>query len=111
MLGVQAMGEWKIPDTNEAMERAGERFRVCTTALKEINEWLDREGENPPKCILVRAEEWGMTTDAYYAYWKTFGFLDPRQQEETHAIEDWAIHQVQPNWKRNPNPNYPKNWT
>lgn len=100
--------QWHLPENDEQMERAGERFRVCATVLREVNEWHDRKGANPPTCIIVRAQHNNMTVDQYYDWWKSFKFLDPRQQEETHAIEDWAIHQVQPNWKRNPNPKYPK---
>ena len=101
-------GQWKIPDTPEGLERAGERFRVCTSVLRDIGDWLDRHGTEPPECVLVRASEVTMSPEAYYAYWKSFGFLDPRQRVETDAMQDWAIHLVQPNWKRNPNPNYPK---
>jgi hypothetical protein len=90
-------GKW----TPEGLERMEERFRVATVALKDVNDWLDRKGENPPQCIIERAAFHAMYPEEYYTYYKSLDMMDTR---EIHAIEDWAIHQVQPEWKRNPNP-------
>lgn len=97
-------GKWELPSTPEGLERAGERFRAATAALKDLNEWLDRKGENPPQCIIERAAFHIMYPEEYYAYYMSLAWDDDRERR---AITDWAIHQVQPEWKRNPNTNYP----
>lgn len=102
--------EWKIPSTPEEMERAGERFRAATAALKAIESWLDRKGENPPGCVVERAKILEMTPETYYQHYQAGVRRNWLDNTEEQAMEDWAIHQVQPNWKRNPNPNYPKHW-
>lgn len=102
--------KWGIPTTNEGMERAGQRFAAASAVLKEMNGWMDRKGAEPPECIIFRATEKGMTPEAYYEWYKSLPFLDPQCSEEQHAIEDRAIQKVQPEWRRNPNPKYPKGW-
>lgn len=99
--------EWSIPTTAEELERAGERFRVAAAALHDLNTWLEHGGE-PSMFITERMVIHDMTAEEYREYWRTFKLLDSHKDEEIHAIEDSAIHKVQPNWKRNPNPKYPK---
>lgn len=95
---------WGLPTNDDQMARASERFRVAAAVIREIRLWREREGNSPPECVRVRAEQLGMTDAAYHDYWETFVFMDERQRVERQAIEDWAIHRVQPEWKRNPNP-------
>jgi len=96
--------ECHLPRNDKEMARAMERFRAAHAVVKDILAWRERGGDDPPECVRVRAEEVGMTITEYHEYWSSFVFLDPRKDVECHAMEDWGIHQVQPTWKRNPNP-------
>lgn len=86
---------------NETTDPISQRFIAATNVLKDLNGWLERKGAEPPQCVIERAAFHVMYPQEYYAWWKTFGFLDPRQETETHAMEDAAIQKVQPNWQRN----------
>lgn len=99
--------KWRLPETSEEFDRASERFRVATAALRNLNDWLDRKGFNPPECVMARAAALNMPPEAYYKYYTALHKRDWLDSTEQHAIEDWAIQQVQPEWKRNPTPKYP----
>jgi hypothetical protein len=86
------------------LDRIGQRFRAAASALKDLNDWLEHGGSNPPPCVVERMEIHSMTSEQYYQMWKSFEFLDPRQRAECVAIEDSAIHKVQPDWRRRPDP-------
>lgn len=88
--------------SSQQLARGAERFRAAARVLRDVNEWLARQGADPPLCVIERMEHHQMTVEQYYQWWKSFKFLDPRQQDEMHAIEDSAIHKVQPEWVRRP---------
>lgn len=99
--------KWRLPETPEEFDRASERFRVASAALRDLNGWLDRKGDNPPECVVVRAAALNMSPAEYYDHYRAIHKRDWLDDTEQHAIQDWAIHQVQPEWKRNPNKKYP----
>jgi hypothetical protein len=48
-----------------------------------------------------------MSPAEYYDHYRAIHKRDWLDDTEQHAIQDWAIQQVQPKWKRNPNKKYP----